>query len=138
MSKARPEAVAVFDVGKTNVRLSAVNDSGVALATFECQNSVDSSPPYPHFDADELYAWLLAGLATLTRDFEVTSVVPVTHGACAALVDDDGLALPIMDYEFRGVSDVDSEYDAIARDFARTASPKLPAGLNLGRSEAHV
>jgi L-fuculokinase len=133
VSKARPEAVAVFDVGKSNVRLSAVNDSGVALAALERQNSVDSSPPYPHFDADELYAWLIDGLATLAREFEVGSVVPVTHGACAALVDDDGLVLPIVDYEFRGVSEFDSDYDAISRDFARTASPKLPAGLNLGR-----
>jgi L-fuculokinase len=133
VNTSRPEAVAVFDVGKSNVRLSAVNDVGVALLILDLQNRVDSLPPYPHFDADATFAWLIDGLAKLTRDFEVTSVVPVTHGACAALVDDDGLALPIMDYEFRGVSDVDSEYDAIARDFARTASPKLPAGLNLGR-----
>ena len=133
MSKARPEAAAVFDVGKSNVRLSAVNDDGVALATIERPNRVNGGDPYPHFDADELYAWLIDGLATLARDFEIHSVVPVTHGASAALVDDDGLVLPIMDYEFRGVSEIDSEYDAMARDFARTASPKLPAGLNLGR-----
>lgn len=133
MSNARPPAVAVFDVGKSNVRLSAVDDAGVALATLERQNTVESSPPYPHFDADALYAWLLDGLATLARDFDIQSVVPVTHGACAALLDDDGLVLPIMDYEFPGVSDLDSDYDAIARDFAHTASPKLPVGLNLGR-----
>ena len=133
MSKARPEAAAVFDVGKSNVRLSAVSDDGVALATIERPNRVNGGDPYPHFDADELYAWLIDGLATLARDFEIHSVVPVTHGASAALVDDDGLVLPIMDYEFRGVSEIDSEYDAMARDFARTASPKLPAGLNLGR-----
>jgi L-fuculokinase len=133
VSKAGPRAVAVFDVGKSNVRLSAVNDYGVALATLERQNTVDNSPPYPHFNADALYGWVLDGLATLARDFDIHSVVPVTHGACAALVETDGLVLPIMDYEFRGVSDVDSEYDAIARDFAHTASPKLPAGLNLGR-----
>ncbi len=133
MSKSRPEAAAVFDVGKSNVRLSAVSDDGVALATIERPNRVNGGDPYPHFDADELYAWLIDGLATLARDFEIHSVVPVTHGASAALVDDDGLVLPIMDYEFRGVSEIDSEYDAMARDFARTASPKLPAGLNLGR-----
>jgi L-fuculokinase len=80
-----------------------------------------------------LYGWLIDGLAMLARDFDVRSIVPVTHGACAALVADDGLALPIMDYEFRGVNGVDSDYDAIARDFSHTASPKLPAGLNLGR-----
>jgi sugar (pentulose or hexulose) kinase len=133
VSKERPDAAAVFDVGKSTVRLSAVNDSGVAMAALERPNAVDSSPPYPHFDADALYAWLIRGLATLGRDFEFHSVVPVTHGASAALVDDRGLVLPIMDYEFRGLSDVDSDYDAIARDFARTGSPQLPAGLNLGR-----
>src|SRR5271165_3446642 len=133
VNKARPEAAAVLDIGKSNVRLSAVSDSGVAMATLERRNSVDSSPPYPHFGSDALYAWLIDGLATLARDFEVHSFVPVTHGACAALVNDDGLVLPIMDYEFRGVCDVDADYDALARDFARTASPKLPSGLNLGR-----
>ena len=133
VNNARTEVVAVFDVGKSNVALSAVDDRGVAIATVERQNSVDSGDPYPHVDAGALYAWLLDGLVTLARDFEVRSVVPVTHGACAALVDDGGLVLPIMDYEFRGVADLDSDYDAIARHFARTASPKLPAGLNLGR-----
>ncbi len=103
------------------------------MATHERQNTVDNGPPYPHFDADSLFEWLLDGVATLARAFEVRSVVPVSHGACAALIDDDGLVLPIMDYEFRGVAEVDTDYDAIARDFARTASPKLPAGLNLGR-----
>jgi len=129
----RPEVTAVFDVGKTNVRLSAVDDSGAALAALERENIVHNSPPYPHFDADDLFAWLVDGLRTLTRDFHVQAVVPVAHGACAALVDDAGLVLPIMDYEFRSVSDVDLEYDATARDFTHTASPKLPAGLNLGR-----
>ncbi|MGB0061101.1 MAG: hypothetical protein WBP68_13015, partial [Candidatus Binatus sp.] len=82
MSSPRPKAVAVFDVGKSNVRLSAVNDAGVAMATLERQNTVDNSPPYPHFDTDALYAWLLEGLATLARDFRIHTVVPVTHGAC--------------------------------------------------------
>jgi len=43
VSSLRPEAVAVFDVGKSNVRLSAVNDTGVTMATLGRQNSVDSS-----------------------------------------------------------------------------------------------
>jgi L-fuculokinase len=129
----RSLAAAVFDVGKSNVRLCAVDDHGVAMATLGCPNAVHSGPPYPHFDAAALYQWLLKGLSTLARKFEVHSIVPVTHGACAALVDGEGLVLPIMDYEFEGVCEVDSEYDAITRDFARTGSPKLPAGLNLGR-----
>lgn len=133
VTQSRPPAAAVFDVGKTNTRLCAVDDHGLSLRTFERLSRVDPTPPYPHCDTDELYRWLLIGLSHLARDFDVHSVVPVTHGACAALVDDRGLVLPVMDYEFDGVSTVDTDYDQIARDFAHTASPKLPAGLNLGR-----
>jgi L-fuculokinase len=133
VSTPRPEAIAVFDVGKSNVRLSAIDDTGAAMTTLDRSNNVDGSPPYPHFDADDLFRWLIDGLAALACDFEINFVVPVTHGACAALVDGTGLVMPIMDYEFRGVNDVDADYDAIARDFANTKSPKLPAGLNLGR-----
>jgi hypothetical protein len=32
---------------------------------------------------------------------QVSAIVPVTHGATAALVDDDGLVLPVLDYERR-------------------------------------
>jgi L-fuculokinase len=30
---------------------------------------------------------------------QVSAIVPVTHGATAALVDGDGLVLPVLDYE---------------------------------------
>ncbi len=133
MTGARPKAVAVCDLGKTNVRLCAIDDRGSALATLERPNAVRPGPPYPHFDVDELWQWIIDGLKVLARDFDVESIVPVTHGACAALADDRGLVLPVMDYEFDGFGAVDSEYDTAARDFAHTASPRLPAGLNLGR-----
>jgi L-fuculokinase len=115
------------------VRLCAVDERGSALATLERLNVARPGPPYPHFDVDGLWLWLIDGLRTLVLDFDIEAIVPVTHGACAALVDARNLVLPVMDYEFDGVSELDSEYDAAARDFARTASPKLPAGLNLGR-----
>ncbi len=129
----RSRAVAVFDVGKSNVRLCAVDDRGGAMLTLERANAIRPGPPYPHFDVDDLFRWLVSGLREIARDFDVHSIVPVTHGACAALVDGERLALPVLDYEFAGVEEVDSEYEALARDFERTASPRLPAGLNLGR-----
>ena len=129
----RSQAAAVFDVGKSKVRLCAVDDRGGAMLSFERSNPVKPGPPYPHFDVDDLFAWLVRGLSEIAHDFEVHSIVPVSHGACAALIEDEQLALPVLDYEFAGVGEIDSEYESIARDFAHTASPRLPAGLNLGR-----
>jgi sugar (pentulose or hexulose) kinase len=123
----------VLDVGKSNVRLYAIDEDAWVMCAFERPNRVVAGAPYPHFAVDELFEWLLEGLKKLAREFEIRLIVPVTHGACAALVDDHGLALPIMDYEFDGLREFDPEYEPQARDFARSGSPALPAGLNLGR-----
>jgi L-fuculokinase len=129
----RQPAAAVLDVGRTNVRLCAIDERGNALRILARPNAVIDGPPYPHFDTDGLFDWTIAALGGWSRDLEVHTLIPVTHGAAAALVGARGLRLPILDYEFEGVGEIDAEYDALARDFRRTASPKLPAGLNLGR-----
>ncbi len=129
----RREVTAVIDIGKSNVRVCAVDADGRRLESLATANRVVAGPPYPHFDADGLFEWILASLREVGKQYQVRAIVPVAHGACAALIDEVGLVLPILDYEFGGVSEIDREYDAAARDFARTASPRLPAGLNLGR-----
>ena len=63
----------------------------------------------------------------------IEAIVTTTHGACAALLDSQGLVLPVLDYEFEGVHETDAAYEALRPDFAETYSPSLPAGLNLGR-----
>jgi sugar (pentulose or hexulose) kinase len=125
----------VLDVGKTNVRLVAIDEPGNALEQLSRPNLVRAGPPYPHFDVEEIFAWLVAGIRSLARNHEVSEIVPVAHGACAALLADDTLALPILDYEFAGPEEL-LDYDAEARRFAETFSPRLPAGLNLGRQLA--
>jgi L-fuculokinase len=132
-TEGRPVAAAVLDVGRTNVRLCAIDEHGNALRTLARPNVVATGPPYPHVDTDGLFDWAIEALAGLSRDFAIHTLIPVTHGAAAALVGARGLILPILDYEFEGVGEIDAEYDALARDFGRTASPRLPAGLNLGR-----
>jgi sugar (pentulose or hexulose) kinase len=104
-----PKAIAVLDVGKSNVRLYAIDEDAWVMCAFERPNRVVAGAPYPHFAVDELFEWLLEGLKKLAREFEIRLIVPVTHGACAALVDDHGLALPIMDYEFDGLREFDPE-----------------------------
>jgi L-fuculokinase len=130
---ARRVVTAVIDVGKSNVRVCAVDEAGRSLATRSIPNTVVVEPPYPHHDVDHLFEWIVSSIREFSEQFDVRTIIPVAHGACAALVNRRALALPILDYEFDGLGEIDREYDAAARDFLRTASPRLPAGLNLGR-----
>ena len=123
----------VLDVGKTSAKLCALDASGERLVELRRANVTLAGPPYPHLDTEAIFAWASEGLARIAADFEIDAIVPVAHGATAALVAGDALALPVLDYEFEGVTEFDAEYEPLARDFARTRSPRLSAGLNLGR-----
>jgi L-fuculokinase len=128
----RPDALIVLDIGKTNAKLALIDAGGRVLAEGRRPNAVLADGPYPHHDTEGLWQWLLATCRGFAGLAEVSAIVPVTHGATAALVDRDGLVLPVLDYEARlpGV-------DYAARPaFAETCSPDLPAGLNLGRQLA--
>lgn len=122
-------AIAVLDIGKTNAKVVLIDGEGRTLEDRRRANTVLPGPPYPHFDVDGLWAFILDAL----RDFapRVEAIVPVTHGACAALVDGDGaLVLPVLDYEHDGP---DRGRDTYAPPpFTETGSAPLPGGLNVG------
>jgi L-fuculokinase len=63
----------------------------------------------------------------------IESLVVTTHGATAALIDDGGLVLPILDYEFELEGAFGEVYRSIAPPFAEAFAPLFPAGLNLAR-----
>jgi len=56
-------SVAVLDVGKTNVKLSAVTPGGEVAETVSVGNPVLPGPPWRHHDLRELNAWVLESLA---------------------------------------------------------------------------
>src|SRR5258708_8906215 len=94
------EAVAVFAVGKSNAKLALVDlASHAVLATRTTQNVVRGDGPYPHFDVERLWTWLLAGLAEFACQANVSAISTTTHRACFALTAAGGLALPILAYE---------------------------------------
>jgi L-fuculokinase len=126
------DALIVLDIGKTNAKLALIDAAGQVLAEQRRPNIVLADGPYPHHDTEGLWQWLLATCRGFAGMAEVSAIVPVTHGATAALVDGDGLVLPVLDYEAElpGV-----DYGA-RPPYAETCSPNLPAGLNLGRQLA--
>jgi L-fuculokinase len=123
--------IAVVDVGKTSTKLSVVDDGGVVREERRAPSRAIAELPYPHLDVEGTLAWILGGLRELARRWPIEVVVPVAHGAAAALMAGDELALPVMDYEFAGPDELASTYPA--PPFQETLSPRLPAGLNLGR-----
>lgn len=126
-------ATAVLDIGKTNVKLVVIADDGRTEWTARRPNRWVPGPPYSHADTDAIWSFALESLAEAARTTEVSSVVTTTHGATAALVDEAGLVLPVLDYEDPGPAETGPGYDALRPPFADILSPPLSLGLNLGR-----
>ncbi|MGO4524327.1 FGGY-family carbohydrate kinase [Microvirga sp. 2MCAF35] len=125
--------VAVLDVGKTNVKAVIVDaEARREIAARTRPNRVLTDGPYPHFDVDGIFEFFLLSLKELHAEFGFDAISITAHGASGALLGDDGLALPVLDYEFRYPAEVDAAYDEIRPDFLETFSPRLPGGLNLG------
>lgn len=123
---------AVLDVGKTNVKL-VLFEGGSVLWQKSTPNRPLPGPPYPHADVEAIWSFFIEGLREAAARFAITDVVVTTHGATSVLIDDAGLALPVMDYEFAGVDEIEAEYAAFRPPFAETLSPPISAGLNFGR-----
>lgn len=126
--------VAVIDIGKTNAKLALVDLSDLSeVAVITRPNRVLAGPPYPHFDVEGHWAFLLDGLARFQAEHGIDAISITTHGACAALLDADGaLSASILDYEFDGPDETSAAYDALRPPFDETGSPRLACGLNIG------
>ncbi|GLQ55084.1 FGGY-family carbohydrate kinase [Devosia nitrariae] len=128
-----PATVAVIDIGKTNAKVVLIDTArGVQIDALSMPNKVVEGAPYPHADVDGLWAFILASLKTLNARHQVSAISITTHGATGALVTAEGLALPVLDYEYRGPEETAGEYGKVRPAFAESYSPLLPVGLNLG------
>lgn len=127
---------AVLDIGKTNVKVATFSSDGALLWERVTPNRVVPGPPYPHADVENIWDFLLKALADANKADEIGAIVATTHGCAAALVDESGLVLPVMDYEFAGVDEIEPFYAPLRPAFSESFSPALPAGLNFARQLA--
>jgi L-fuculokinase len=126
--------VAVLDIGKTNAKLVVADPrSGEQIWSRAYANRPLTGAPYLAIDAAAIEAFVLAALRDAAGRAEISVIVPVAHGACAALVTAEGLTLPVMDYEEPALEEVAQTYRALRDPFTETGSAFLPFGLNLGR-----
>lgn len=126
--------VAVIDIGKTHAKLIVVDgESGEEIASRKIANRVLSAPPYPHYDVETLWGFIIEGLAAFREQPGYQGISITTHGASAALLNGQGvLALPVLDYEHSYPDDIQKAYAALRPSFEETFSPALPMGLNVG------
>ncbi|MGB7977050.1 MAG: FGGY family carbohydrate kinase [Roseiarcus sp.] len=128
--------VAVFDVGKTNIKVVLFDRGGAVLAERSAPNTPlapDAEWPYLRLDTEGAWAFLIGALKELGGRFSIEAISTTTHGCAGVLMQSDGPALPPLDYEFDGFAAVDADYDAARPPFDEARSPHLSRGLNLGR-----
>ena len=127
--------VLVFDIGKTHVKVTILDQSGEEHYQNRTSNKVLQTEPYHSYDIEGIWAWLKKELTDLSKRFVIQAISIASHGAAAALInpDTEELLLPIMDYEFDDYPEDLSKYANLRPPVEDTGSPLFPAGLNLGR-----
>jgi sugar (pentulose or hexulose) kinase len=134
MSQTSGALIAVFDVGKTNAKLSLV-DPALAREVWSVRrpNNVVQGAGGRELDVLATEAWLIESLRTAPDRERISVIVPIAHGAAAVLVDHAGEVLAAPDYEDSCFDEVGAEYTPLRDAYSLTFSPNLPQGLNLGR-----
>ena len=134
------DCCAILDIGKTNIKLYILNDKYEILSQKKIRNTVVVSKSYNHVNVEKIWDWFVKHLRELNRKYVIQSINISAHGGAVALVNtsssrsvnSSGLAMPIMDYEWKGI-ELDDEYLNVRPGFEETYSPLLPGGLNIGR-----
>ena len=119
-SGATAATVAVLDVGKTNVKLSALTADGEIVESLSVPNTVMPGPPWQHHDLEGLSDWAFASLRELTHRHALRAVVASGHGVGGVLVGDDPdetSTLPMIDYEQDPPHDITRGYVPLSGSF---------------------
>jgi sugar (pentulose or hexulose) kinase len=125
--------VAVLDIGKTNIKLSAATPDGAILETVSTANATRDGPPYRHPDLACIEDWLFQELPLLARRHSTGTFVACGHGSAGVLVDESGPVMPMIDYENDVPAPVNQAYGALAGPVQERGSPVMAGAAHLAR-----
>lgn len=121
----------VIDIGKTRAKLQVIDAAGQVAEMRERPSRTLETHGYRALDTGDIAQWMAESIASLGElRPRLTRAIVTTHGAAFALIDDDGLVLPVSDYEFSGFNDRAPDWSSQIGGFSETLSPDLPLGLN--------
>jgi sugar (pentulose or hexulose) kinase len=122
----------VLDVGKTLAKATLWDETGNCVAHRSRPNRQPSDGGGLTLDVGGIEPWLEITLQEFASLGPVAAIIPVAHGAGAAIIRNGRLQCAPIDYEWRGSSLDRATYNKQRDPFSATGSPALPAGLNLG------
>jgi len=125
--------VVVLDVGKTMAKASLWDASGRLVRRVVRPNARALSAEYPALDATGIEAWFGEALKQFAGLGRIGAIIPVAHGAAAAIVRDGVLSAPPMDYEYEPSQEDREAYQRQRDGFSHTGSPAMGLALNLGQ-----
>lgn len=124
--------IVVLDVGKSLSKLTLWSPERQMMARRTRANRSSIVDGLLALDVPGITVWLSETLTDFARQGDIAAIIPVAHGAAVCLVDERGLAVPVLDYEAKPPTDIGSRYRAARDPFRLTGSPCLPGGLNFG------
>ncbi|WP_027015427.1 FGGY-family carbohydrate kinase [Comamonas composti] len=123
----------VFDFGKTNAKMFVFAPDLSILYQERCHPVWREQGPYRVLDSDALWEWMQAALRRSQAVAPADGIMISTHGCTVALLGDDDLAWPILDYESSPPEAIGQAFSAIVPPFEETLSPMLEASINCGK-----
>ncbi|WP_342629547.1 carbohydrate kinase [Nguyenibacter vanlangensis] len=125
--------LAVFDFGKTNAKLLVFGADGSILAERRTHAAWPVVDGLHVLDDAALLDWMLAVLREAVASFDVNGIMITTHGCTFALLGEDDLAAPILDYEESVPPDIEAAFARICPAFSETATPAMERGFAFGK-----
>jgi sugar (pentulose or hexulose) kinase len=126
-------AVAVLDIGKTNLKLLLIENGREILAQRSVPNRALPGPPWLHVDLEAIERWLLASLGELAGVAPLEAFVAAGHGSGGVLVDESGPVLPPIDYDEQPPPEIMAEHERLAPPYLERGSPHLAGASHLVR-----
>lgn len=124
----------VLDIGKSNAKLLVIDATGRVKARHVHANrtllAIQTYPTYGALDVEGLQKWFLDTVPELNHRDAIRRISITTHGAAFCGIDQEGLVLPPIDYEWDGYGELANRHFEEVDRYADTGSPILPLGLN--------
>ena len=124
----------VLDIGKTNVKLTFVdNSNNKALYSFRTKQENIIRHSIKILNSNSIYEWALTKIVFVGRKYSLDKFVCTAHGTSIALIGEQNQEiLACTDYEYK-FDKIFDHYKRLAPNFNESFTPFLENGLNIGQ-----